>query len=411
MTEASSGRLSQIVRVLLFCLPFGPALQNLGLLIGCGMSARRLRQIPAEIAALVRSPAARAAHLFLFGFLFFSILASLLNPSHPKTDLFGYFMGFAPLLLGPAFFARMAGPEPEQGDLLQKLFTLILIFWAGIVLSQALIGWRIQGASLDLDPFFQRARGFYSHPLTLAYVALLLFPYVQLQLLSEPKNAWRQCAFGSVIILLVFSQSRMVQILVFALGLWNIVQMLSGRIRLLLLFGTLASGTLMMATDNPMSHRFSVLFSEQNPDQFSSYPDDRLAFWHAHAEMIKDRPILGHGVHLNHEYRKPYYERIGLADFPKKYEAHNQFIQAWTEGGLLALFCFIGWLLSLALWIKRDMSAPLFKRMALQTLLVFVIGGLTQNAFFDSEVRTVLMVGILLLLIKGLPKQHQLRSP
>jgi len=187
--------------------------------------------------------------------------------------------------------------------------------------------------------------------------------------------------------------------------------MLSGRIRLLLLFGTLASGTLMMATDNPMSHRFSVLFSEQNPDQFSSYPDDRLAFWHAHAEMIKDRPILGHGVHLNHEYRKPYYERIGLADFPKKYEAHNQFIQAWTEGGLLALFCFIGWLLSLALWIKRDMSAPLFKRMALQTLLVFVIGGLTQNAFFDSEVRTVLMVGILLLLIKGLPKQHQLRSP
>jgi hypothetical protein len=42
---------------------------------------------------------------------------------------------------------------------------------------------------------------------------------------------------------------------------------------------------------------------------------------------------------------------------------------------------------------------------------VFVIGGLTQNAFFDSEVRTVLMVGILLLLIKGLPKQHQLRSP
>ena len=52
--------------------------------------------------------------------------------------------------------------------------------------------------------------------------------------------------------------------------------------------------------------------------------------------MIKDRPIL-HGMHLNKEYREPYYIKLGLKDFIRKYEAHNQYIQTAANSGIPGL--------------------------------------------------------------------------
>jgi hypothetical protein len=118
--------------------------------------------------------------------------------------------------------------------------------------------------------------------------------------------------------------------------------------------------------------------------------------------MIQERPLIGHGVHIGLDYRRPYYERIGLGDFKKQYPAHNQYIQMLAEGGLIALSCFIAWLV-FSFRLAKDPRCPLFLRLAVpQTLWIFILGGLTQNAFYDSDVRMgLVIVGVMVALFVG----------
>jgi O-antigen ligase len=104
--------------------------------------------------------------------------------------------------------------------------------------------------------------------------------------------------------------------------------------------------------------------------------------------MIYERPLLGHGIRLDEEYRTPYYDQIGLSNFSKKYPAHNQLLQIQAESGLIGLVFFMAWIIiNLKIFNQLDRKNSLIFK---QTLLILLMAGLTQNAFQDSEVRFIL---------------------
>ena len=140
---------------------------------------------------------------------------------------------------------------------------------------------------------------------------------------------------------------------------------------------------------NACTQKFVNTFSQVGVDKHSDYPDDRFAFWHVHWNMVKERPLTGHGFTLDTSYRLPYYQAIGLKDFSKPYEAHNMFLQILANGGLIALAWFLVWL-SWYIWYALKQSNPLLRAVGRQTFASFSLVGLTQNAFQDSSVRMVL---------------------
>ena len=121
----------------------------------------------------------------------------------------------------------------------------------------------------------------------------------------------------------------------------------------------------------------------------------RLAYLTVGTEMIKDHPLLGVGP-----------ERID-DEFPKYYKAaqpqtfyfghlHNNFLQIGAERGLLSLAVFI-WLLVelyrslLAVLRNSDEGTRWVTLGALAALTGFVVSGLTEYNFGDSEVLALLL--------------------
>jgi O-antigen ligase len=208
---------------------------------------------------------------------------------------------------------------------------------------------------------------------------------------------------------ILLGQSRIVQGVLGLYTLWVLVRTFRGQYKHFLVFFFFALG--LWFVPNPFVERFLSTFSNQNQERIDTYYFDRIAFWHAHWEMIKEKPLLGHGIDLNPEYRIPYYDKIGLHDLERKYEAHNMFIQILANGGIVGLLFFLLWLCSIFKKITSLQSFdPWASRVATQTLCVWLLASLTQNSFQDSVVRyclTILYTGFLCLLA---PSKHHNRA-
>jgi O-antigen ligase len=381
-----SSRATLIVFGLLFCVfPFGPAFQSLGqalvFLTSLYLVRSRLgpsfRTMPRDVRWLLGGMAA---------FLLWNVFATLISPSQHSSQPGSYFVGYAPLFILPWLTGLLPKLNEARRKALLSWAALLVFTWGLAVFSQYLWPWRLSGLSL-VEHTTRRAQGFYSHPMSLAYASLLLWPLAVRLLLKSP-GLWQSWLFASGAgMLLLFSMSRIVQVLAAVFVLWNVFIMLSGRQRLLALVASLLMGAGLAVTDNPVSARFHNLLHPTAHDVMSDYPDDRLAFWHAHLLIIQERPWLGHGVHQGNAFRKPYYERLGLGDFKKQYQAHNQYIQFVAEGGLISLALYGFWLVMSWMVLRRWIADPFIRSTGQQTLLIFSLGVLTQNGFDDTCVR------------------------
>ena len=343
--------------------------------------------------------------LSVFAYSFFCLWLSLstwLNPKNTSTSLVENFFGFIALAALPPILGYCWHLENKKQEFWERLTCGLIVIWALVCVSQAIFGWQLVGVGIEFAPRHMRARGFYSHPLTLAYVLLILWPYQLLQVWKKPRSVTAWVNAAAFIIMFILSSSRTAQLCVLLSIVWSAVRLLNGRKRQAALAALLLSCFALIVTPNPISQRFAELWSSDNPDRFSSYPDDRVAFWHAFSRIIAERPIIGHGINLDRHYRHPYYEAIGLGDFSKQYEAHNQLIEILAEGGLIGLLAFLFWLYCVSRAYPRSKEADPFLWQL--TLGIFLLSGMTQNAFQDNEVRFTLI------LLLSLAKAKQLAA-
>ncbi|MBC7660084.1 MAG: O-antigen ligase family protein [Chitinophagaceae bacterium] len=374
--------------ILILSMPFGIAFQCLALVVVSFWILIKKRHDLKTWRLQVGHQESRSIGLILMVAIF-QMGATLLNPANPTRDIFSFLMGYLPLILLPCLFVLM--PKLEANDLarLEKVWTGVMIFWSLLVISQALKGWHISGIAFELGDTYRRSQGFYSHPLTMAYVALMLWPFHLVLLCTDPRKINRCIMLTSNLLLLYFSASRTAQAVALLSTVGFMFYYFRGRHRWFVLVGLVLAIGGIFSTNNTVSRRFMSMTSHISEEKESSYPDDRIAFWVVHYIMVKERPFMGHGINLDKPYRVPYYEAIGLHNFKKAYEAHNQILQLAAEGGLGAALAFIFWLGSLHFnWLNGPQALKWIRDLTVSCLF---FGGLTQNAYFDGEVRYALM--------------------
>ncbi len=283
-----------------------------------------------------------------------------------------------------------------RSAMISRIFLLntgsILIGVMGfIAASQMFFGWKFEGVRIADQ--IKRAQGFYSHPLTFAYAALVVMPWCFARVFAKPRQ-WQSwlvaCGMTSI---LVATQSVTV-LCISAATIGVLMLKLLGKKQIVI---TAVVAALLLAISvsvpNPLQQKFNMVLTGQRSDHETPYPDDRMAFWHAHWEMIKDSPWLGHGTGLESDDRRPYYERIGLGHLKRMYEAHNMYLQAAVEGGIISCLSLIAFLAWWFIRLKNNLPTDRWHRLAMMaTPVAFALGGMTQNAIQDSEVRYTLLL-------------------
>jgi O-antigen ligase len=381
------------IAIVLASFPLGISLQYLGATLALIVGARRAAQFPlAGLLILKRFawPMGLAA-----GFILWLMVATALNDARHLSPWRGG-LGLLPWLLIPWVLLIVQATEERQ-DLRRYLVLLavIAVLWGTVAWSQYFIGWRILGAQLATDG--SRPRGFYSHPLTFAYAALIPWPLAVACVVETPKKwiGWAMAlGLGSI---LVLTHSRTVQSVAALVLVAAVLAGIPGRRRWIASAFCVAVLALVLSTPNTIGDRFRKTWSAEGVDRHqAAYLDDRLAFWAAHGLMIRERPLVGHGFDLDKAYRTPYYQRLGLDDFTKKYEAHNMYVQILADGGLIGLSLFLAWVFwHIRLSIRIDIARSKVP-VATLTWLSVLLAGMTQNSFQDAEVRmgiTLLVAG------------------
>jgi len=338
---------------------------------------------------------------FVAGCIALLWIGSLLVSTSMNTAVaarFGFIPGYLAWAVLPAL-VLLSGwrPTGQQRNLVGTLTVCVLVGVAATALAQYFLGWKLSG--LTIVESEHRGRGFYSHPLSLAYFALLVFPVTLIALLKNLRSWMAWIAMMSCVAIVFASASRTVQMICLAVTLFNVIFMMRGRIRLVVLGALFTCVVLTAVTSNPISDRFRRTFAGQE-DRTSHYADDRLVFWHAHWLMFKDRPVLGHGDAVDEFYRKPWYEQLETGgEFRKIYPAHNMYLQVAVNAGVVGLGLFVAW------WVMQIVSFASSAQgsrgvsawtgsAAVQSLMALMVGGVTQNAFQDSVVRNCLAIGI-----------------
>ncbi len=346
-----------------------------------GMIFWRRQDLP-----LARLKAYRTPLVLALLYLALMMVSTLSNPINPArfggTFIFGH-LTWA-LMPGVALLALPPLPDAEWKKL-GLCLAFVSVVMGGVAVSQNLIGWRIVGTHFESGS--TRAQGFYSHPLTFAYVAIIIFPAAGVWVAKQPRSAAAWLTVIGMLAVIVASRSRIVQMTSVAVMIFGALVYMRGKLRIAVIAAVAVMSLAVAVSDNPVKRRFQEALA--GTDTRSDYADDRLAFWQANFDMWKERPFLGHGEGLGTEYRRPYYEAIGLGRFDRIYEAHNMYLQVAVNGGLVALALFLawyGWHLSKCWQDRRSLGGA----MALQALAVFALAALTQNAFQDSEVRYTL---------------------
>lgn len=376
-----------IVSTLMLVAPLGVAGQNIGIGLAAVLFAVFSRTDQGRSLKKGLSLPYSGQFTALSLLLIVPILSATLIRGNAR-EASGFLLGYL-LVLSVFYMALSLAKTPTNERFLLKLSSVILAVIGLISLSQFLIGWKLDG--IEITRQIKRAQGFYSHPLTLAYAALIIVPTVVARLAAYPKDRKSIVMALSTLCIVVTSQSLTVIVLTAILSIVIGFKMLKLKDFVVLCAVGSMVGILAISVPNPISEKFQKVLSGERSDHETPYVDDRLAFWHAHWEMFKDTPLLGHGSGITKEMRRPYYEKIGLGSIERLYEAHNMYLQTAVEGGFLAvigLFSFLTWWWLVA---RSARAQPTWIRIAaMYTPLAFAAGGLTQNAIQDSEVRYVL---------------------
>lgn len=400
----------------LLVIPMGVAGQNIGLGVALALLLVWMNQRGFRLSLQkLRHSKPLIQFLLCWAVYVIPIVASTVIAGKEK-DAARFFWGHLFGIVIPIYGAMLAEAQIKDFPVFVRRVFFLLVTVLGLAsLSQIAFPWQLQNG--EIQSAIARARGFYSHPLTFAYVLLFFVPWSVVNLLSDrltPQKIW---LFFCILVAVLASQSVTVIALSALIVFAAVVLLMKGRRRLGALI--IGSGLFVgiIATENSVSDKLRTVLTGNRSDDETAFHDDRIAFWLAHTKMIETKPLIGFGTGLEASDRKPFYEMIGLPDIKRMYEAHNMYLQAAVEGGIVAglgiLLCLL-WLARLILTSKRLFLPQRFQLIA--TTIFIGLAGLTQNALQDSEVRFVFLgfVGVTLYLCirpHNLPLSSKTQKP
>lgn len=385
--------------IILISFPLAVAGQFWGLVIGLGLAAwggRRDQTIPLSEAL------DKTRFHWIPAVIFVALrgISGFASMDQFYQDVIEPVWGLVPWVITPTLLVKTLGNTWSQRRLeVFRIGSIVILIWGGIALSQILWPWKLSSIGIVAD--VGRSRGWYSHPLTLAYAALWLLPWSVILGLTRFKLRTVQGLGLGVALLILCSMSRIVQLIAVVFFLIAVARLLSRRQALGAVLGGVLFVSSLLITDNPISHRIHQSARGEIDERGSGYADDRLAFWHVHWLMFLDHPVLGHGGNkVGTSERLPYYERIGLGDFKKPFEAHNELLQILVEQGMVGLVAWLVWLTNLIRYVYLSFSGV--SRFAwISTIIAMLVGGLSQNWFHDSEVRFGLILAITMIILEA----------
>ena len=225
------------------------------------------------------------------------------------------------------------------------------------------------GASEDSSASAHRLGGQLTHPGKLAVLACIAFFYA---LLFFPKGLrkWISCAVAIITLVLTGARTGELGFIV-SLLLFGLIFAKSPVLR----WGTLSVVALGGIVAFVFQNLLLTIFARGQSLQTLATLDDRTRIWSASWEAIKLRPIIGYGYASG--------ARNALKDHWKYVHwvpphAHNEFIQALLDGGLIALFLILC-IYSRVLWfsIRDSKRGPqqLFLMLVLSQILVTTVSG------------------------------------
>lgn len=367
-------------------------------LIGLGVS---ITLAQAALAALVllwlvklRDPHARGGLVFplagpFLGFVGATVLADFLS-----ADVAGSLLASKDLLLAAIFFVLVNTLRGADGAewLLRRLFLVMALVSVVSVLQVALCPsdpWTLP----LLDRFFRkcaRARGFYSIYMTLAGVLTLVLLAALPRLLAGEAGRARWEFPGWIFMLVAL-------VLTFTRGAW--LGFLAGMAGLMPVAGRRRSLTLIVASilflllvvvagSSTVGRQLSGLRNLADPTTVR----ERLYMWQSGVHMLGLNPVTGIGV----GQVKRLYPRYALPQAAKRSTGHlhSSPLQVLVERGVIGLGCWL-WLWiaffarGLQILTRVGPGRPRERVLVLGSLaaiLGFLVGGLSEYNFGDSEV-------------------------
>jgi O-antigen ligase len=331
--------------VLLFLLPFSKAAIEVTsvLLVAGWLLARLSSRTRAD--TVWGQPALRSLALTLLAYLGVCALSILVSdfPGHSVRALFSKWLQYAWLFVVAADLGRR--PSVVRQSLAVVACSSVFVLIEG--LSQERLGrgmWR--GYRLD---FFDRMTGPYENPIDLATYLMVVIPLLLASSLRQ-RSLLRRVGLWALLAGLIVGLAKTM-----ALGAWLglgvgvicVVCVGNRTIRrsglIMLGVAVVACGLLLRYPDvlNKTLSLSEVKVARAgavSPEPFSSIGNvDRLAMWQAALRMIRDRPILGHGLNTFMANYLTYW--VGGERQPRY--AHNCYLQVAAETGIVGLVLFV----------------------------------------------------------------------
>lgn len=336
--------------------------------------------------AIYKTYKTRDYSVFKKGFFLFFLLMivaetiSTFAGIDPERSMKGFTTWWVLLYL-PAIYIVFQGRD--------RVKYFVYVFLGAVIAS-------VYGVYELLNGDVRRADGFFSHALTygnvIALVAIAAFG-VLLYRLYETKNHFYITSVTLVltIVALLVSGSRgpILAFIITAFMVFIFRFKVKGFITGILLLIILVS----VAYKVPHIQQRFINIAD-NAKVTTSSVGTRLVLWEASSRAIMLRPFFGYG-------KNNFRDNIGeFIDVPtsSRAHAHNSYIQYTYLHGFFGLFAMLGFLGSILWEIKRKMRDNPFMKVAMSVIVVFMLEGLTENNFTDSEVAIMCfsLVGMML---------------
>jgi O-antigen ligase len=157
-------------------------------------------------------------------------------------------------------------------------------------------------------------------------------------------------------------------------------------------FLTIMSIILVIVISQNQSVKDKIIIDRGTPGTESSI-GTRIILWQTAIKGISERPVFGFGKGTFTQYVK----KNVTVPLSSTAHAHNSYLQYAFSNGLFGSVFLIGFIVSLFNYLRRRAKEYPPAKAAIFVFIVFLLEGLTENNFGDSEVvmLTMLILAIL----------------